>query len=189
MTLRALALHGTILNDLMGDHASRACQTELRGAMPGHDPSDTLNIRSSATTRRRTTARRRGQLAPRGFGMRSLSLRPRPVRGEIGYLGLRPTPNCCGWTARNTTVGRKRIPRIRARDDSITTSCSHARNSIMAARRTWPARTVWIEVLHFRGGILDEFATLLVPNSLVTDLAERTSGDRGRDTDPASRGW
>jgi manganese-dependent inorganic pyrophosphatase len=176
ITVRPVACTATIMHDLMGDDAAKMPDA-VKGAMLSCILSDTLEFRSPTTTERPC----RGRDAGRGAGRRHPLLRRRDVRREIRRLGLlRRRASADGQQG---IRGRRQIlPRQRARDD-LARDRAARKGSLMATMPKVAEEDGVDQVLLFIVDILREESTMLIPNDLTKQVAEKSFATACGDAD------
>ncbi|MCW1933505.1 manganese-dependent inorganic pyrophosphatase [Pararhodobacter zhoushanensis] len=170
ITVRPLACTATILHDLMGDDLARAPRG-IKGAMLSCILSDTLEFRSPTTTAHdRAVAEKLG--ADLGVNLNELATEMFEAKSDVSAFS---DAALLRMDSKEYTVAGKEL-RISVLETTAPKLILDRKASLMASMIDVAKEDGADQVLLFVIDILNEEATLLVPNALVKDMAEKSFG-------------
>jgi manganese-dependent inorganic pyrophosphatase len=170
MTVRPLACTATILHDLMGAAAADMPEA-IRGAMLSCILSDTLEFRSPTTTAHdRAVAETLAEGL--GIGIPELAAAQFAAKSDVSAFS---DAELLRMDSKEYTVGEKRF-RVSVLETTAPGVVLARKGALMAAMEDVAREDGVDQVLLFIVDILEECATLLVPNALVKTLAEKSFG-------------
>ena len=170
ITIRPLACTATILHDLMGDALASAPEG-IRGAMLSCILSDTLEFRSPTTTEH-DRAVARALATDLGVAIPDLASQLFEAKSDVS--GFSDT-DLLRMDSKEYTVAGKAL-RVSVLETTAPKLVLDRKDGLMAAMDAVAAQDGADQVLLFVVDILNEQATLLVPNDLVKSFAEKSFG-------------
>jgi manganese-dependent inorganic pyrophosphatase len=177
VTIRPLACTATIMHDLMGDDAARMPEG-IKGAMLSCILSDTLEFRSPTTTAH-DRAVAEGLASDLGVSIPDLAAEMFAAKSDVSRFS---EAELLRMDSKEYEVAGKRL-RVSVLETTSPGAVLARAEALMAAMPDVAAQDGADEVLLFVVDILNEEATLLVPNDLVRQIAEASfactaNGDR-----------
>ena len=170
ITMRPLACTATILHDLMGDDLARAPRG-IKGAMLSCILSDTLEFRSPTTTAHdRAVAEKLA--ADLGVNLNELATAMFEAKSDVSAFS---DAALLRMDSKEYTVAGKEL-RISVLETTAPKLILDRKASLMTAMIDVAKEDGADQVLLFVIDILNEEATLLVPNALVKGMAEKSFG-------------
>jgi manganese-dependent inorganic pyrophosphatase len=170
ITIRPLACTATILHDLMGDALARAPRN-IKGAMLSCILSDTLQFRSPTTTAHdRAVAEKLA--VELGISIPELAAALFAAKSDVSAF---TDAELLRMDSKEYNVAGKDL-RISVLETTAPKAVLDRKDSLMAAMVDVAAEDGADQVLLFVVDILNEEATLLVPNDLVKQMAEASFG-------------
>ena len=170
ITIRPLACTATIMHDLMGD-ALAAAPRGIKGAMLSCILSDTLEFRSPTTTPHdRTVAE--ALAADLGVDLNALATAMFEAKSDVSAFS---DAQLLRMDSKEYTVAGKEL-RVSVLETTAPKLILDRKASLMAAMTDVAREDGADQVLLFVVDILNEEATLLVPNDLVRQFAEKSFG-------------
>jgi len=170
ITIRPLACTATILHDLMGDAVTRA-PDGIKGAMLSCILSDTLEFRSPTTTDHdRAVAEHLA--ADLGVAIPDLASELFEAKSDVSAFS---DAELLRMDSKEYTVAGKNL-RVSVLETTAPKLVLDRKDSLMAAMTDVAAEDGADQVLLFVIDILNGDATLLVPNDLVKQFAEKSFG-------------
>ncbi len=170
ITIRPLACTATILHDLMGDALARAPRN-IKGAMLSCILSDTLQFRSPTTTAHdRAVAEKLA--VELGISIPELAAALFAAKSDVSAF---TDAELLRMDSKEYNVAGKDL-RISVLETTAPKVVLDRKDSLMAAMVDVAAEDGADQVLLFVVDILNEEATLLVPNDLVKQMAEASFG-------------
>lgn len=170
ITIRPLACTATILHDLMGDDAARAPDA-IKGAMLTCILSDTLEFRSPTTTPHdRAVAEKLA--ADLGVDIAQYSADMFAAKSDVSAFS---DAALLRMDSKEYELGGKQL-RVSVLETTAPQVLLDRKDALMAAMPAVAGEDGADEVLLFIVDILNEQATLLVPNDYVKSVAERSFG-------------
>ena len=171
ITIRPLACTATILYDLMGQEALAAAPRGIKGAMLSCILSDTLEFRSP-TTPPHDRAVAEALAADLGVAIPELATALFEAKSDISAFS---DAALLRMDSKEYTVAGKEL-RVSVLETTAPKLVLDRKDSLMAAMEAVAREDGADQVLLFVVDILNEEATLLVPNDLVKTMAEKSFG-------------
>ena len=170
ITIRPLACTATIMHNLMGDNASRMTD-QIKGAMLSCILSDTLEFRSPTTTDqdRELAERLAGEL---GLSIPDYAAEMFAAKSDVSEFS---DAELLRMDSKEYEVDGTKF-RVSVLETTAPKMVLDRQASLMASMETVAAEDGVDQVLLFVVDILNEEATLLVPNDLVKGVAEKSFG-------------
>ncbi len=170
ITIRPLACTATIMHDLMGDHAAKMPRG-IKGAMLSCILSDTLEFRSPTTTDhdRALAEKLAGEL---GVSIPDLAAAMFAAKSDVSAFS---DAELLRMDSKEYNVAGKEL-RVSVLETTSPKMVLDRKASLMAAMDAVAKADGADQVLLFVIDILNEEATLLVPNDLVKRMAEASFG-------------
>ncbi|MEM9032526.1 MAG: manganese-dependent inorganic pyrophosphatase [Pseudomonadota bacterium] len=170
ITVRPLACTATILHDLIGDELAKAPEA-VKGAMLSCILSDTLEFRSPTTTDhdRAVAEKLAGEL---GVSIPDYAAELFAAKSDVSAFS---EAELLRMDSKEYEVGGKAF-RVSVLETTSPASVLSRKEALMAAMESVAEEDGADQVLLFVIDILDEEATLLVPNALVKTVAEKSFG-------------
>jgi len=170
ITIRPLACTATIMHDLMGDDAGRM-PTAIKGAMLSCILSDTLEFRSPTTTDHdRAIAEKLA--ADLGIAIPDYAAELFAAKSDVSAFS---DAELLRMDSKEYEVGGKKF-RVSVLETTSPALVLARKDALLAAMPGVAAKDGADQVLLFVVDILNEEATLLVPNDLVKSIAEKSFG-------------
>jgi len=170
ITIRPVACTATILHDLMGDHLSHAPRG-IRGAMLSCILSDTLHFRSPTTTPHDEAVAQK-LAADLGVDMASFAAQLFAAKSDVSRFS---DAELLRMDSKEYTIDGHEM-RISVLETTAPQVLLDRKASLMAAMPAVAAEDQAEQVMLFIIDILNEEATLLIPNDLVRRVAEVSFG-------------
>jgi manganese-dependent inorganic pyrophosphatase len=170
ITIRPLACTATILHDLMGD-AVKTAPEGIKGAMLSCILSDTLEFRSPTTTEH-DRAVAEALAADLGVSINTLATELFEAKSDVSSFS---DADLLRMDSKEYTVAGKDL-RVSVLETTAPKLVLDRKDSLMAAMGDVALEDGADQVLLFVVDILNEEATLLVPNDLVRQFAEKSFG-------------
>ncbi|MEM8751764.1 MAG: manganese-dependent inorganic pyrophosphatase [Pseudomonadota bacterium] len=170
ITIRPLACTATIMHDLMGDDASKM-PTGVKGAMLSCILSDTLEFRSPTTTDH-DKALAETLAADLGVSIPDYAAEMFAAKSDVSAFS---DAELLRMDSKEYEVGGTKF-RVSVLETTAPAVVLDRKASLMEAMKTVAAEDGVDQVLLFVVDILNEEATLLVPNDLVKTVAEKSFG-------------
>jgi manganese-dependent inorganic pyrophosphatase len=170
ITIRPLACTATILHDLMGD-AVKTAPEGIKGAMLSCILSDTLEFRSPTTTEH-DRAVAEALAADLGVSINALATELFEAKSDVSSFS---DAELLRMDSKEYTVAGKDL-RVSVLETTAPKLVLDRKDSLMAAMGDVALEDGADQVLLFVVDILNEEATLLVPNDLVRQFAEKSFG-------------
>jgi manganese-dependent inorganic pyrophosphatase len=170
ITIRPLACTATILHDLMGD-AVKTAPEGIKGAMLSCILSDTLEFRSPTTTEH-DRAVAEALAADLGVSINTLATELFEAKSDVSSFS---DAELLRMDSKEYTVAGKDL-RVSVLETTAPKLVLDRKDSLMAAMGDVALEDGADQVLLFVVDILNEEATLLVPNDLVRQFAEKSFG-------------
>ncbi|TGD43478.1 manganese-dependent inorganic pyrophosphatase [Pseudotabrizicola sediminis] len=170
ITIRPLACTATILHDLMGDAVASAPR-EIKGAMLSCILSDTLEFRSPTTTAH-DRAVAEALAADLGVSISDLATAMFEAKSDVSAF---TDAELLRMDSKEYSVAGKEL-RVSVLETTAPKIVLDRKASLMAAMEGVAREDGADQVLLFVVDILREEATLLVPNDLVSQMAEASFG-------------
>jgi len=170
VTIRPLACTATILHDLIGDDMARAPRS-IKGAMLSCILSDTLKFRSPTTTPH-DRAIAENLAAELGVDISSFAAALFAAKSDVSAFS---DAELLRMDSKEYTVAGKNL-RVSVLETTAPGIVLDRKASLMAAMTGVATQDGADQVLLFVIDILNEEATLLVPNNLVKQMAEASFG-------------
>ena len=170
ITVRPLACTATIMHDLIGDDLARAPEA-VKGAMLSCILSDTLEFRSPTTTDhdRAVAEKLAGEL---GVSIPDYAAELFAAKSDVSAFS---EAELLRMDSKEYEVGGKAF-RVSVLETTSPATVLARKDALMAAMEGVAQEDGADQVLLFVIDILDEEATLLVPNDLVKTVAEKSFG-------------
>ncbi|MEM6824943.1 MAG: manganese-dependent inorganic pyrophosphatase [Pseudomonadota bacterium] len=170
ITIRPLACTATILHDLIGDELAKAPEA-VKGAMLSCILSDTLEFRSPTTTDhdRAVAEKLANEL---GVSIPDYAAELFAAKSDVSAFS---EAELLRMDSKEYEVGGKAF-RVSVLETTSPASVLSRKEALMAAMESVAEEDGADQVLLFVIDILDEEATLLVPNALVKSVAEKSFG-------------
>jgi manganese-dependent inorganic pyrophosphatase len=172
ITVRPVACTATILHDLMGADAAKM-PDGIKGAMLSCILSDTLEFRSPTTTPVDKALAER-LAADLGVSIPDYAAEMFAAKSDVSAF---PDAELLRMDSKEYEVGGKKL-RISVLETTSPATLLKRKASLMESMTSVAAEDGCDQVLLFVIDILEEEATLLVPNDLVKALAEKSFGAR-----------
>jgi manganese-dependent inorganic pyrophosphatase len=170
ITIRPLACTATIMHDLMGDNVANA-PTAIKGAMLSCILSDTLEFRSPTTTDQdRKLAE--DLAADLGISIPAYAAEMFEAKSDVGAFS---DAELLRMDSKEYNVGGKEL-RVSVLETTAPKVILDRKASLMQSMEAVAKEDGADQVLLFVVDILREEATLLVPNDLVKQIAEKSFG-------------
>ena len=170
ITIRPLACTATILHDLMGDDAARAPEG-VKAAMLTCILSDTLEFRSPTTTPHdRAVAEKLA--ADLGINITDYAAEMFAAKSDVSAFG---DDELLRMDSKEYELGGKQL-RVSVLETTAPQVLLDRKAALMAAMPAVAAADGADQVLLFIIDILNEEATLLIPNDYVKEVAEKSFG-------------
>lgn len=171
ITIRPLACTATIMHDLMGDEALARAPREIKGAMLTCILSDTLEFRSPTTTPHdRFVAEKLA--ADLGLSIPEYAAEMFAAKSDVSAFG---DDALLRMDSKEYELGGKQL-RVSVLETTAPQVLLDRKAALMAAMPGVAAADGADEVLLFIVDILNEEATLLIPNDFVKQVAEKSFG-------------
>ncbi len=170
ITIRPLACTATILHDLMGDDLARAPKA-IKGAMLSCILSDTLEFRSPTTTDH-DRAVAESLAADLGVSISDHAAELFAAKSDVSAFS---EAELLRMDSKEYEVGGKQF-RVSVLETTSPATVLARKDALVAAMGPVAAQDGADQVLMFVVDILNEEATLLVPNDLVKTVAEKSFG-------------
>jgi manganese-dependent inorganic pyrophosphatase len=170
ITIRPLACTATILHDLMGDDLARAPKG-IKGAMLSCILSDTLEFRSPTTTDH-DRAVAESLAADLGVSIADHAAELFAAKSDVSAFS---EAELLRMDSKEYEVGGKQF-RVSVLETTSPATVLARKDALVAAMDPVAAEDGADQVLMFVVDILNEEATLLVPNDLVKTVAEKSFG-------------
>ena len=170
ITIRPLACTATLMIDLMGADAARM-PTAIKGAALSCILSDTLELRSPTTTAH-DRAVAEGLAADLGVDIAAYAAQLFEAKSDVSAFS---DAQLLRMDSKEYAIAGKEF-RVSVLETTAPKLILDRKDSLMAAMKDVAAEDGADQVLLFVVDILNEEATLLVPNDLVKTLAEKSFG-------------
>ena len=170
ITIRPLACTATLMIDLMGADAARM-PTAIKGAALSCILSDTLEFRSPTTTAH-DRAMAEGLAADLGVDIAAYAAQLFEAKSDVSAFS---DAQLLRMDSKEYAIAGKEF-RVSVLETTAPKLILDRKDSLMAAMQDVAAEDGADQVLLFVVDILNEEATLLVPNDLVKTLAEKSFG-------------
>ena len=170
ITIRPLACTATLMIDLMGADAARM-PTAIKGAALSCILSDTLEFRSPTTTAH-DRAVAEGLAADLGVDIAAYAAQLFEAKSDVSAFS---DAQLLRMDSKEYAIAGKEF-RVSVLETTAPKLILDRKDSLMAAMQDVAAEDGADQVLLFVVDILNEEATLLVPNDLVKNLAEKSFG-------------
>jgi manganese-dependent inorganic pyrophosphatase len=170
ITVRPLACTATIMHDLMGDHVGHAPEA-IKGAMLTCILSDTLEFRSPTTTPHDKAVAEK-LAADLGIDIPSFAAEMFAAKSDVSAFS---DAELLRMDSKEYEVGGKQF-RVSVLETTAPQTVLDRKDSLMASMVDVAKEDGADQVLLFVVDILNEQATLLVPNDLVKTVAEKSFG-------------
>jgi manganese-dependent inorganic pyrophosphatase len=170
ITIKPLACTATIMHNLMGDNAAKMPDW-VKGAMLSCILSDTLEFRSPTTTDQ-DKALAEALASDLGLSIPEYAAEMFAAKSDVSAFS---EPELLRMDSKEYEVGGKQF-RVSVLETTSPKMVLDRKDALMAAMPGVATEDGADQVLLFVVDILNEEATLLVPNDLVKDVAEKSFG-------------
>ncbi|SIO09652.1 manganese-dependent inorganic pyrophosphatase [Vannielia litorea] len=170
ITIKPLACTATIMHNLMGDNADKMPEG-IKGLMLSCILSDTLEFRSPTTTEQ-DKALAQELAADLGVDLGAYASEMFEAKSDVGAFS---DAELLRMDSKEYTVGGKEF-RVSVLETTAPKLILDRKDSLMESMKAVAAEDGADQVLLFVIDILNEEATLLVPNDLVKTVAEKSFG-------------